>query len=639
MSRSGSTLLGCLLKSVALIAVWATVSLTILIGWFAWDLPDVRTVAEPSRRPSLTLLAADGSVFQRLGDVTGDVVDSRLLPTHLVQAVLATEDRRFFSHPGIDPIGLVRALWANWKAGRMVQGGSTLTQQLAKNLFLTSERSLRRKVQEVLLALWLEHRYAKHEILTAYLNRVYLGAGTYGVDAAARVYFGRSAMDVDLAEAAVLAGLLKAPSRFSPARNQDEAAQRASIVLDRMVADGMITPAAAAAARYRRSSAVAGKAPFGRWFADWVAEQAVAFGGGVSRGLVIKTTFDPAMQRVVDTRMVASLVGPGNKRQVEQAAVVVMDKSGAVRAMAGGRDWAVSPFNRATRASRQPGSAFKPFVFLAGLQAGLSPDSLVSDRPLTIAGWSPRNFEPGSKGDITLTQAFANSINTAAVRVMMEAGIERVRALTRALGIISPLGHDLSLALGTSEVTLMELTGAYAAIAGGGRSVWPYAITAIFDQAGVPLYQRAGLSTATIDPSLIRLLTGMMVEAVDVGTGRAARLDRPVAGKTGTTNEYRDAWFVGFTADLIAGVWMGNDDRRPMARVTGGSLPAQLWHDIMAELHLSLPAQPLLLGTNTSPPDGPLVGNLEVVDPLARLLQEIDEDPATKLPPRQDQDP
>ena len=630
-ARRRGSLWGLLAKWAAVLAVWGVVAAGAVVAYFAWDLPNLDAVELPTRRPAITLLAADGTEFARLGDLVGDTLDSRRLPPHLIQAVLAVEDRRFFSHFGVDPIGLARAAWVNYRSGRTVQGGSTLTQQLAKNLFLTPERSLKRKAQEAILALWLEWKYEKHEILTAYLNRVYLGAGTYGVDAAARTYFGKPATQVNLREAAVIAGLLKAPSRFAPTNDPAESMRRASVVLDTMVDAGFINEADAEHARAQPTTPRRRPGPGGdgRYFADWAAEQVAAFVGGEPRDLVVLTTLDLRQQRAVEGRVEAILAGPGAQQKAGQAAVVVMDHDGAVRALVGGRDWNESPFNRATRALRQPGSSFKPFVYLAALEAGMTPDTLVEDAPIRIGRWAPGNFEPGYKGPVTLSYALAHSLNTVAVRLLDRVGVDRVRETARNLGINRPLVRDLSLALGTSEVTLLEMTGAFTAFANGGRTVWPYAIAEIRDRDGRVLYSRkaAGASAAAdgrTDPGRIAQLDRMLAAVVEEGTGKAARIDRPAAGKTGTTQEHRDAWFVGFTADYVAGVWMGNDDNKPMARVTGGGLPARLWREVMLDVHQGLPARPLR-AIDAPVSEGPVARarNDGPQDPLSALIRRL----------------
>ena len=585
-----------LVKWASVAAIWMLILVAATVGYFAYDMPDIAEVAPPDRRPATTVIAADGSAVARYGDLAGDTVDSRDLPAHLIQAVLAIEDRRFYGHFGLDPIGIARAMVANIRAGRMVQGGSTITQQLAKNLFLTPERTLRRKVQEALLALWLEANFTKDEILTAYLNRVYLGAGTYGVDAAARTYFGVSARNVTLRQAAILAGLLQAPSRYSPLRAPELAEARADTVLAAMVDAGFITQDQADQAGSvpplpRRRP---GSGQGGRYFADWVADQVPDYVGYDPVDLHVETTLDPVLQRQVETVVADYLATEGAESGARQAALVIARTDGAVVAMVGGRSYADSQFNRATQAYRQPGSAFKPMVYLAALEAGFGPESLVLDAPIQIGDWAPRNFSDQYQGEITAARALATSANTAAVRVLDGVGIDNAIDLARRLGLSGPLRRDLSLALGTSEATLLELTAAYATIANGGRAVWPYGIDQISDGNGSILYRRQGGGAGSaVRADLAYELTQMMTEVMNSGTGRAAALDRPAAGKTGTSQDYRDAWFVGFTADYVAAVWVGNDDGTPMNGVTGGGLPARIWRDAMIAAHAGLPPRPL----------------------------------------------
>ena len=593
--RRGRLLLWAL-KWGLILAIWGAVAIAGIAAYYAYDLPDVSGLAAATRRPSITVVAADGAPIAAYGGLYGEPVRVADLPPHLPRAVLATEDRRFYSHFGLDPFGLVRAAWANLRARRIVQGGSTITQQLAKNLFLTPERTLRRKIRETLLALWLEYRFTKDQILTIYLNRVYLGAGTYGVDAAARKYFGKSARDVSLYEAALLAGLLKAPSRYAPTRAAGLARARAERVLGAMVAAGFITEAEARAARAHPArfapAPAAGRGA--RYFADWVVDQLAGFVGNLDRDLVVRTTLDTRLQGRAQARVAALLGGPGKAAGVTQAAVVVLSPNGAVRAMVGGRDYAASQFNRATQALRQPGSAFKLFVYLAALEAGLTPDQPMADAPVTIAGWSPRNYDGKHLGEMTLTRALALSRNTVAVRVAARAGLSRVIAAARRLGITTPLESDLSLALGAGEVTLIELTAAYGALANDGIGVWAHAITEVRGADGAVLYRRAGSGPGrVVGRAQVADMNRMLAEVIASGTGKAARLARPAAGKTGTSQDFRDAWFVGYSADLVAGVWLGNDDETPMARVTGGGLPAKLWRGVMEDGHQGRPVRPL----------------------------------------------
>ncbi|CAK0747055.1 penicillin-binding protein 1A [Azospirillaceae bacterium] len=596
-SRLGAAPLVAIAKGVVLAVIWISVAITGLLAYYCYDLPNIAQVNQSVRRPTVTILAADGSVFARFGDLQGATIDVRQLPPHLIYAVLSTEDRRFFDHFGIDLIGLSRAMFRNLTAGRTLQGGSTITQQLAKNLFLSGERTFRRKVQEALLALWLERAYTKAQILSAYMNRVYLGAGTYGFDAAAQTYFGKPATAVTLAESAILAGLLKAPSRYSPANNPDEAAQRAGVVLTLMVDAGVIS--ADEATEARRSLPATPRRPSGagnngRYFTDWIADQVSGYLGYEHEDVVVQTTLTPRVQAAAEARVAELMNNLGIAARVSQVAVLTLTADGAIRAMIGGREYSESQFNRATQALRQPGSAFKPIVYLAALEAGLSPDTRVDDAPLQIGSWRPTNFDKDYRGSITLREALAYSANTAAVRVLERAGLERTRSLAQRLGIVSPLARDMTLALGASAITPLELVGAYAAIANGGAPVIPYAITEIRDRNGQMLYQRhASPPTMTVAPGLAGQLARMMTGVIEYGTGRTAKLDRPAAAKTGTSQDYRDAWFVGFTAEYVTGVWLGNDDNAEMKRVTGGSLPAKLWRDIMLDIHTGLPPRQL----------------------------------------------
>ena len=580
-----------LLKLVLLLGIWGGVALAGLVLVLAWDLPRPDAAQAATRRPSVTLLAADASVLATQGDLFGEAVRLRDLPPALPAALLAVEDRRFRHHPGIDPVGILRAALANWRAGEVVQGGSTLTQQLAKNLFLTPERTLRRKGQEALLALWLERRFSKDQLLEIYLNRVYLGAGAFGVDAAARQYFGIPARRLGLWQAALLAGLPKAPSRLNPRASPDLAAARAAEVLEAMLETGAITRAEMdAALAAMRAQGVLRPALGAGWFADWVLDDlAERFPGNAD--LVLRATLDPRLQRVAEARLLALLEGPGARAGVTQGAVVAIDAAtGAVRAMVGGRDYRASPFNRATQAQRQPGSAFKPFVFLAALERGHMPDDIVSDAPITLGGWSPGNgprYLP--RGDLTFEEALAGSVNTAAVRVLVrgtQGGPRAVIAAAERLGLGGRFPNDATLALGTGEVALIELTAAYAAFANGGRRVEPWGITGASAE-GRALPAPHAAPRQAIAPEHAQMMRRMLEAAVARGTGRAAALPgrAGVGGKTGTTQDNRDAWFIGFApvrgGVLVLGVWLGNDDARPMDDVRGGTLPARLFREVI----------------------------------------------------------
>ena len=577
------------------LGLWVGIGVAGLVAYYAADLPDIDTVTATSRRPSVSFVSADGENFASYGDLYGEPVTLETIPNHLPAAVMAIEDRRFINHWGVDPIGLVRAAYTNVRAGRVVQGGSTLTQQLAKNLFLTPDKTFRRKIQEVLMAFRIEQRFSKQQIMLLYLNRVYLGAGTHGVDAAARQYFGRTASQLSLYQSALLAGLLKAPSRYNP-RNDLEASHRRTLqVLNSMVEAGYITPEQSRQAALAGPGSLRRFVPGGRYFADWLMDQAGRYAGAEVRDLVVTTTLDMRLQRRAEAALQDMLEKSGQKSHVGQGAIVLMGHDGSVRAMVGGRDYDDSQFNRAVQGLRQPGSAFKPFVYLAALETGYTPESVINDAPVKIGKWAPGNFTGKYEGPVTLRHALAKSTNTVAVRLAEQVGPKAVIAVAQRLGITSDLRPDLSIALGTSEVNLVELTGAYAALANGGYGVWPHGIAEIRDNKGNVIYRREGggpgrlIEQNTLAP-LVEMMTGVMSE----GTGRGASLPgRPSAGKSGTTQDFRDAWFMGFTADYVAGVWMGNDDSSEMTKVAGSGLPAQLWKTVMLAAHEGLPPREL----------------------------------------------
>jgi penicillin-binding protein 1A len=559
-----------LLRYAIIALVWGALAAAVMVLWFARDLPRPDAALDAARRPSLALEDRTGHVFATFGDIVGDPLRLSDLPPYLPAAAVAVEDRRFWQHPGIDPIGLARAISVNLTSRRVVQGGSTITQQVAKNLFLTNARTLRRKVQELLLTLWLEHTFSKREILEIWLNRVYLGSGTWGVDAAARMYFGVSARRVTLWQAAMLAGLPRAPSRFNPRADPAAAAARAHEVLMAMADNGAITVEQARAAAAQIAFLPAPPLATG-WFADWVAEQAQSL-APENVDTRLRTTLDAHLQAIAEARLTALLDRPGAVAGVTQGAVVALDAAtGAVRAMVGGRDYRQSPFNRAVLARRQPGSAFKPFTWLAALETGVRPDDSVLDAPIRIGNWSPADFERQYLGAITVEEALAQSINTAAVRLLMQAGGPRaVAKLAARLGIADKLPNDASLALGTGEVGLLELASAYAAFCNGGARVTPFGVEALRTPP-----------QPVVDPELAAMMVRMMTAVVTRGTGRAAAVPgHSVAGKTGTTQDYRDAWFIGCIDGEVIGVWLGNDDNRPMKSVLGGGLPAALFHDI-----------------------------------------------------------
>lgn len=582
-------------KWLATFVVWGLIGSLFIAGWFYTDLPDVEGSLAPSRRPTVWVLDAAGKEIAAVGDLYGIPVRLSDLPPALPQAVLATEDRRYYDHFGIDPIGLIRAMIANVRAGRIVQGGSTITQQVAKNLFLSHERTYKRKIQEVMLALWLEHRFTKDQILELYLNRVYLGAGTYGVDAAARKYFDKPASALNVWQSAMLAGLLKAPSRYNPHSDDDRAEKRTRIVLANMVAAGYLTEGQAKRARASSSTGTTSRpgrtAPY---FVDWILDQVQDYVGAQDRDLIVQTTLNRDIQLTAERGLAGVLQKAGKQRRIGDGAVLLMTPQGAVRAMVGGDDYATTQFNRATQARRQPGSAFKPFVYLAGLKSGLSPDDVIEDAPIRIGDWAPSNFDGKFGGPTTISDGLAKSVNTVAVRVAMKAGIGRVADTARTVGIDPGEKPDASIALGTVETTLLELVSAYAPFANGGNGIIPYGIEEIRDGGGEILYRRRGSGPGeVVKPHLLGPMNSMLHRVITEGTGKAAAFGRDAAGKTGTSQNYRDAWFVGYTANYIAGVWLGNDNGAPMDHVTGGSYPARIWRDVMAAAHEGAPARDL----------------------------------------------
>ena len=568
----------------------AALTLGCLLVYYTIAFPDPLAARQKEPAPVVRILARDGSVLAERG-AAHDYMPVSLLPRRVTDAVVATEDRRFYSHWGVDPAGMARAMFANLRAGRYVEGGSTLTQQLAKNMFLSPERTMARKVEEFALAIWLEMRLSKDDILELYLNRVYFGGGAYGVEAAAQRYFAKSARELSLAEAAVIAGLLKAPSKYSPASSPDQALARGRSVLNKMFAANVITPddfRRAALEKVKFTQSKRERDDTGIDYAvDFVLERLPPLSGSGHSEIVVETTLDLDLQKRASKIVATELNTNGNALVASQAAVIVLDLDGGIRAMVGGRSYLESQFNRAVKAQRQPGSAFKPILYLSAIEAGYTPDSLVYDTPLTIGGWTPRNDNGKYSGPVTLRHALAQSINTVAARLYAERGGRAVIETARRLGITSDLRDDPSLALGTSEVSLMELTGAYGVLANGGRSVEPHCIRRVRVSSGRVLYARdAQGDVQAVAPVHVAAMNDMLRAGMMWGTGRRAALANHMAGgKTGTTQEFRDAWFVGYTAHLAGGVWVGNDNGRPMNRVMGGSLPASIWQQIMSVAH------------------------------------------------------
>jgi penicillin-binding protein 1A len=557
--------------------IWGAAFLALAAIWFTWDMPDPARAVTQARRPAILLLDPAGRLVARFGDVSGNVVLPEELPAYVPAAFIAIEDRRFESHGAFDAEGTLRALVSDAVHRHVVQGGSTLTQQLAKTLFLTNQRSLRRKVQEAIISLWLWKHYSRDEILAIYLNRVYLGAGAYGVDAASRLYFGVPAARLTLAQAAILAGLPKAPSSLNPLANPQAAQNRAMDVLGAMLATGVITEDDEAAAVQQLPSA-ASPASRSSWFALWAMQQAGAL---VPEGAdaTLATTLDAGLQTVAEAALSQAILGQGPALNMRQGAVVVLDaQTGAVRALVGGVGDREG-YDRAVLARRQTGSAIKPIVWLAGLQAGMSPDDTVLDAPLVLSGYRPQDYERSYRGEVTMTQALADSMNTAAIRILLRAGgARRVIALAGRLGLNDEFPDNATLALGTGAVGVMQLAAAYAIFFNGGNRVTPFGITAINGGAVA-----TPPPVPVVDAGLAGEMRDMLRAVVTGGTGTAAYIPgNYTAGKTGTTQNYRDAWFVGYAGGDIVAVWVGNDDNSPMKGVTGGTIPAEIFRQIAA---------------------------------------------------------
>jgi len=580
----------------AVLGLWGAIATVGVVVWVGAHLPAIQSLEIPKRPPTIQITGADGSVIAIRGEMPGANVALKDLPPYLPKAFIAIEDRRFYSHHGIDPVGIARAAVANILHRGVSQGGSTLTQQLAKNLFLTQERTLQRKLQEVELALWLERKHSKAEILELYLNRVYFGSGAYGVEAAAQRYFGKSAKNVTLAEAAMLAGLVKSPSRLAPNRNPEGAEQRAQTVLAAMADAKFITEAQAHASighpAYNVKPVGAGTV---NYVADWIGEVLDDLIGQIDQSVVVETSIDPKLQAVAEAAVIDELAAKSVKFTVTQGALVAMAPDGAVRAMVGGRNYAESQYNRAVTARRQPGSAFKPFVYLTAIESGLTPETIRQDAPLDIKGWKPENYSHEYLGAVTLTQALAMSLNTVAVRLGIEVGPKNVVRTAHRLGISSKLDANASIALGTSEVSLVELVGAYAAFANGGFGVSPHVVSKIRTMEGKVLYMRpADQLGQVIDPRNVAMMNTMMQETLISGTAHKAELPGwMAAGKTGTSQDFRDAWFIGYTSNLVTGVWLGNDDNSPTRKATGGGLPVEIWTRFMRVAHQGVPVAAL----------------------------------------------
>jgi penicillin-binding protein 1A len=609
---------GRLLYWTFVLGVWGVIALAGLIAYEASQLPPIDQLAVPKRPPNIAILADDGALIANRGDTGGAAVRLIDLPPYLPKAFVAIEDRRFYDHFGIDPVGISRAVVRDVTGRGGLEGGSTLTQQLAKNLFLTQERTLSRKIQEAILALWLERRYSKDQILELYLNRVYFGSGAYGVEAASQKYFGKSARFVTLSEAALLAGLMKSPTRLAPNHNLAGANERAAQVITAMAEQGHITEAMAKTALSNPAKVWRNKTAGSiNDAADYVMDALDDTVGAIDEDIVVTTTINLKMQSEAEHALTDELNAKGLKFGVAEGALVAADPTGAVKAMVGGRSYAESQFNRAVAAKRQPGSSFKPFVYLAALEKGLTPETVREDAPISVKGWNPENYSREYFGPVTLTKALSLSLNTVAVRLGLEVGPKAVVAVAHRLGIASELEPNASIALGTSEVTPLEMVSAYAAFANGGIGVQPHVISRVRTADGKQLYARRNASFGrVIEPQYVAMMNEMMEETLLTGTAHKAELPGwQAAGKTGTSQDWRDAWFVGYTSYLVAAVWLGNDDNSPTKKVSGGNLPVEIWSRFMKAAHEGVPVAGLPLGVWRNP-DAP--------NPFPPLLPPLD---------------
>jgi penicillin-binding protein 1A len=592
-----ASFLGKLFRTFLVLAIWGAIALSLLVVWFSHDLPDLKKLHSNVRKPSVLIQSFDGTTLGTYGDLYEDVVRVQDLPPYVPQALMAVEDRRFYFHFGVDFIGLIRAAYENYRAKRVVQGGSTLTQQLAKNILFTEghfsvdDRSYKRKVQEVLLALWLEWKFTKDQILTMYLNRVYFGAGTYGIDAAARKYFNKSARSLSVFEAAVIAGLLKAPSKYSPAHHPERAIKRAKIVLSLMQEAGFVRDYNAyleqGQKEIKETAQQTGQGA--RYFTDWVYEMIPTMIGSIDRDIIVVTTLNVDMQQHAEKVCKEHLETTGKEFKTSELAFIALSPEGAVKAMVGGKDYTASQFNRVTQAMRQPGSAFKMFIYLAAMEAGRNPQMMIDDSPFVLGKWRPGNYMWKSQGEVSLRTAFARSINSVSIRLTQELGPSAVASVAQRLGISSQLNTDLTISLGTGETTLLEMASAYATFANAGHAVWPYGVLEIRDKnSGQILYRHQASPTKTIvgEPALENMRQ-LLRAVIEEGSGKAADVDSTVAGKTGSNGD-KDAWFFGYRetplaegdegfSQVVVGVWTGNDNGALMSKKsTGGRIPARV---------------------------------------------------------------
>jgi penicillin-binding protein 1A len=576
------------LKALAYSTLLGVLALVVAVAVAAAYLPSYGQLTKRSDLGQMVRVrAANGQVLLSLGPSFGRWLTYEQIPPEMRAAIISTEDRRFRTHVGVDPIGIARSIQVRVASGHWRQGGSTITQQLARNIFLTNNRTFVRKIKEGILALALERKFTKDQILELYLNRVYFGGGAYGIDAASRKFFGHGADHLSLGEAAIIAGLVKAPSNYSPTADIEAARNRSSVVLETMVKNGFIASADAAAvdpAKIKIQQTTNNNSV--RYFTDWALPQLDTLIDRTTDPIDVWTTLDPRMQVVADKSVRAD--APDGA----QGALVAMDRDGAVRAMVGGKDYVSSIYNRATQAERQPGSAFKLFVYLSALESGMKPTDTIVDEPVTIDGWSPRNANRTNLGPVTLREAFSRSINTISAKIGSQVGFSTIADMARRFGITTPIPTFPSMVLGSSDVRLIEMTRAFASVANNGVAVTPYGIRRVVTADGRLLYQHdSDEGRVLVAPWVAAEMTDLLQSAVLSGTGRAAQIGRPVAGKTGTTSSNKDGWFIGFSSGLTTGVWMGRDDAKPVAGLQGGTAPARAFHDFMSSAVANRPVE------------------------------------------------
>ena len=595
------------------LGIWAGIAVAGVIGYFAMQMPASTSWAIPERPANIRIVAANGQLMSNRGKTGGEAISLREMPYYVPAAFVSIEDRRFYEHFGIDLIGLASVALESVRAGEVTRGASTLTQQLAKNLFLTRDQTLERKAQEAMLALWLEQNYSKDEILELYLNRVFFGHNATGIEAASQTYFGKSARNLSLGEAALLAGTVQRPSTVNPKTNPEAAAARARLVLQSMAKEGYISDAEAKAAAIDPNQRIRTKVTGSEsYVADWVETLMQAYIGDVTEDVIVSTTINWDLQKQAENIVRTAVETHGKEKGFSQGALVAMDVDGTVRALVGGIDYAQSQFNRAVTARRQPGSTFKPFVYLAAMEKGYTPDTVADEPPFDYNGWSPANSSGKYAGPVTLRQGLAYSLNTIAARLAIDVTPQVVVDTATRMGISSPMQAVPSIALGTQEVSLLELTGAYAPFANGGIGVIPNVITRIETASGKVLYEQIPAGPGqVIAPEVVGEMNDMMTTALEIGTGKKAHLNGwPIAGKTGTSQKARDALFLGYTSRMVTGVWLGNDDDTGTT-LSGGNVPTEIWSEFMTIAHQGLPVSDLPGGFTPADPLDPNLAPME----------------------------